>query len=109
MQPTKLLRLLPALLLLLSAIFPALAAGPRSTDLNLANQAELEMVKGIGPQLSERILDERSRGHFSSWQDFIARMKGIGPSQASRLSAAGLRIEGEGYADAGDALPAPAK
>jgi competence protein ComEA len=109
MQPSKLLRLMPALLLLLGAIFPALAAGPRSTDLNLANQAELEMVKGIGPQLSERILDERSRGRFASWQDFIARMKGIGPSQASRLSAAGLRIEGEGYAGAGDALPAPAK
>lgn len=109
MQPSKLLRLLPALLLFLGAIFPALAAGPRSTDLNLANQAELEMVKGIGPQLSERILDERSRRRFSSWQDFIARMKGIGPSQASRLSAAGLRIEGEGYAGTGDSLPAPAK
>jgi competence protein ComEA len=109
MQPSKLLRPLPALLLMLGAIFPALAAGPRGTDLNLANQAELEMVKGIGPQLSERILDERSRGRFSSWQDFIARMKGIGPSQASRLSAAGLRIGGEGYVGTGDALPAPAK
>lgn len=106
MLPSKLLPLLPALLLSLVAIFPAQAASPRGTDLNLASQAELEMVKGIGPQLSERILDERARGRFASWQDFIARMKGIGPSQASRLSAAGLRIAGEGYAGTGDGLPA---
>lgn len=109
MQPSKLLRLLPPLLLLLGTSFAGLAAVPRSTDLNLANQAELEMVKGIGPQLSERILDERSRGRFASWQDFIARMKGIGPSQAARLSAAGLRIAGEGYTGTGDAPSGPAK
>lgn len=106
MQPSKSLRLLLAWLLLLGALSPALAAGPRGTDLNHANQAELEMVKGIGPQLSERILDERSRGRFANWQDFIARMKGIGPSQATRLSSAGLRIAGEGYAGIGEELPA---
>jgi competence protein ComEA len=76
------------------AVF-ALAAVPRTTDLNLANQAELEMVKGIGPQLSERILAERAQGRFESWEDFITRMKGIGPSHATRLSAAGLRVAGQ--------------
>lgn len=75
----------------------ALAALPRTTDLNLANQAELEMVKGIGPQLSERILAERAQGRFESWEDFIGRMKGIGPSHATRLSAAGLRVAGQPY------------
>jgi competence protein ComEA len=75
----------------------ASAALPRNVDLNLANQAELEMVKGIGPQLSERILAERANGRFENWADFIARMKGIGPSHASRLSAAGLRIAGQRY------------
>ena len=67
-------------------------------DLNLANQAELEMVKGIGPQLSERILHERTDGPFASWEDFIARLKGLGPSHAARLSAAGLRVAGQPYA-----------
>lgn len=70
----------------------------RTTDLNLANQAELEMVKGIGPQLSERILAERTQRRFDNWDDFVARMKGLGPSHAIRLSAAGLRIGGEAYA-----------
>ncbi len=91
----------------------ALAASPRTTDLNLANQAELEMVKGIGPQLSERILTERAQGRFDSWEDFIGRMKGIGPSHATRLSAAGLRVAGQPYAisqaGSGTAASAPAK
>jgi competence protein ComEA len=84
----------------------ASATGLRGVDLNLANQAELEMVKGIGPQLSERILDERSRGRFTGWPDFVDRMKGIGPSHAARLSAAGLRIEGLPYAGKGEEPPA---
>jgi competence protein ComEA len=84
----------------------ASAVGLRGIDINLANQAELEMVKGIGPQLSERILDERSRGRFADWEDFVNRMKGIGPSHAARLSAAGLRIEGLPYAGKGDEPPA---
>ncbi|MEK8031169.1 helix-hairpin-helix domain-containing protein [Ideonella sp. DXS29W] len=66
-------------------------------DLNLANQAELEMVKGVGPQLSDRILAEREHGRFIDWADFIERMKGIGPTHASRLSAAGMRIRGEPF------------
>jgi competence protein ComEA len=81
----------------------------RLIDLNLANQGRLEMVKGIGPQLSERILAERAQGRFESWPDFIARMKGIGPSHASRLSAAGLRVGGQAYAGSGEEPPAPAK
>ena len=91
----------------------AVAAPAQATDLNLANQAELEMVKGIGPQLSGRILAEREHGRFESWDDFIARMKGIGPSHAARLSAAGLRVSGVPYAAdqaaSGAAPPRPAK
>lgn len=90
------------------AFGPLAAAAQRTTDLNLANQAELEMVKGIGPQLSERILAERANGRFESWDDFIARMKGIGPSHATRLSAAGLRVGAQAYAGSGAAPAVPA-
>jgi competence protein ComEA len=107
-------------LLALSAFGLTLAAGaaaalPRTIDLNLANQAQLEMVKGVGPQLSDRILAERAHGRFESWDDFVARMKGIGPSHASRLSAAGLRVAGQPYgpspvqAGSGAASGPPAK
>jgi competence protein ComEA len=77
---------------------PGWAFAGAAVDLNLANQAELEMVKGIGPQLSERILLERAEGPFADWEDFIARLKGLGPSHAARLSAAGLRVGGQAYA-----------
>ena len=101
-------RCLVAASLALALGLPASAA-QRTIDLNQANQAELEMVKGIGPQLSERILAERTQARFESWTDFIARMKGIGPSHAARLSAAGLRVGGQAYAGSGEAPREPAK
>jgi competence protein ComEA len=89
---------LAMLVISLGAFVPSWALPGGMVDLNLANQAELEMVKGIGPQLSERILEERSRGRFTDWADFIARLKGLGPTHAARLSAAGLRVGGQAYA-----------
>lgn len=87
-----------ALVLSLGVAAASWALPGGTVDLNLANQAELEMVKGIGPQLSAKILEERSQGTFAGWDDFIARLKGLGPSHAARLSAAGLRIAGQPYA-----------
>lgn len=91
------------------ALALAAAFSSHAVELNRANQAELEMVRGVGPQLSERILAERGLGRFQGWEDFIARMKGVGPSSAARLSAAGLRIGGQPYVPAADAASAPAK
>ena len=66
-----------------------------ATEVNLANQAELETVKGIGPSLSEAILAERHRRPFRDWADFTARLAGIGPARAGKLSAAGLTVAGQ--------------
>lgn len=100
-------------MLVVALLGPSLGAaqlvGIGTTDLNLANQAELEMVKGVGPQLSARILAERAQGRFVDWDDFIGRMKGIGPSHAVKLSAAGLRVAGMPYAGKGDSASAPSK
>jgi competence protein ComEA len=74
---------------------PVARANPGSTELNLANQAELEQLKSIGPQLSARILAERTQhGPFVDWADFMRRMKGVGPATARRLSAGGLVVQG---------------
>lgn len=90
---------------LMMSLPSALAA----TEVNLANQAELEQLKGIGPQLCSRILEERAQhGHFSSWDDFMRRMKGVGPATAKRLSEGGLLVAGQPLSAAAPSL-APAE
>jgi competence protein ComEA len=75
------------------------AAGSCSAvDVNKATAAELDAVKGIGPTTSRSIIDERRKhGEFRSWQDFIARTKGLGASKAASLSKEGLTVGGDGY------------
>ena len=75
-----------------------------AVDVNKATPAQLDSIKGIGPATSGRIIDERKKGNFKSWEDFIARVKGIGESNAAKFSAEGLTVGGVGYKGA-----APAK
>ncbi|MBS0292243.1 MAG: helix-hairpin-helix domain-containing protein [Proteobacteria bacterium] len=72
-----------------------------AVDVNLAREADLDGVKGIGPALSARILAERAKGRFQDWRDLIVRVKGIGPAAAVRLSEQGLTVDGAGYAPHG--------
>lgn len=69
-----------------------------AVDVNQASQAELESVKGIGPAVSARILEERKKATFKDWADLIDRVKGIGPGNAVRYSEAGLTVAGAAYA-----------
>ena len=55
-----------------------------AVDVNKATQAELEAVKGIGPSIAGKILDERKKGSFKDWTDFVDRVSGIGPGNACR-------------------------
>ncbi|KAF1046114.1 ComEA family DNA-binding protein [Xylophilus sp.] len=71
-----------------------------ATDVNKATEAELDAVKGIGPATSKLILSERKKGEFKDWNDFIARVKGVGDSRASKLSNEGLTVNGRSYANA---------
>jgi competence protein ComEA len=79
---------------------------PWPVEVNRASQAELEMVRGIGPQLSERLLQARAAGPFRDWADLVARVPGLGPHTARRLSAAGLRLEGQPLAPPAQAASA---
>lgn len=76
------------------AAAPALA----SLDINRATQAELEQLRGVGPQLSERILAARQGRPFTDWDDLRGRVAGLGPAQAARLSREGLTVAGAAYA-----------
>jgi competence protein ComEA len=81
-------KILAVLLMLYAAV--AFAA----VDVNKATAAELDSVKGIGPAISGKIIDERKKGAFKDWQDFIDRVKGVGENNAAKFSAEGLTVNG---------------
>ena len=83
-----------ALALFTAAVFAA------SIDANKATQAELEAVKGIGPVISAKILDERKKGDFKDWNDMVTRVKGVGEGNAAKFSAQGLTVNGAAFAGA---------
>ena len=65
-------------------------------DVNKADQAALDGVKGIGPKMSKSILDERKKGgDFKDWADLEGRVNGVGEKNAIRLSDAGLTVNGK--------------
>ena len=85
-----------------------LGAAYAAVDINKATQAELESVKGIGPAMSGKMLDERKKSPFKDWPDVIERVSGVGPGNAAKFSGNGLTVNGAGFsgasvADAGKA------
>lgn len=83
-------------ILALASAFYAVASFA-AVDVNKATPADLDGIRGVGPGLSTRILDERKKGNFKDWDDFITRIRGIGDSNAPKFSAAGLTVNGESF------------
>ena len=81
-----------ALVALLSA-----AACFAAVDLNKATAADLDGIKGIGPAMSSKILEERKKGNFKDWDDFVARVNGVGPGNAAKFSKDGLNVNGAAF------------
>lgn len=68
-----------------------------TTEVNQANAAELDSLKGVGPALSSRILAERKKRDFTDWTDLMTRVKGIRPASAAKLSDQGLTVQGQAF------------
>lgn len=80
---------------LIALIWSAMALA--AVDVNKASAADLDSIKGIGPAMSSRILEERKNGQFKDWADFINRVKGVGDASATKLSAQGLTVNSSSY------------
>lgn len=78
-----------------------------AVDVNKANAADLDGVKGIGPSLSGKILKERNKGNYKDWPDLMHRVSGMGEKSSAKFSAQGLTVNGSGYQ--GGAAVEPAK
>ena len=66
-------------------------------DVNQANEAELDSVKGMGPTLSAKVLKARALGPFKDWRDLMQRVSGIRQHKAQQFSEQGLTVDGQAF------------
>ncbi|MFT5534457.1 MAG: competence protein ComEA [Burkholderiaceae bacterium] len=79
-------------------VFTRVCFAAATVDVNQADQAALDGIRGVGPRLSQTILDERKKGgNFKDWLDLEQRVKGIKKKSAVRLSNAGLTVDGHSH------------
>ncbi len=81
-----------------------------AVNINTADAAALQSVKGIGPAKARAILDEREKnGAYKDAADLVARVSGIGAKSVQKLQQEGLSIEaGSTPVDATATSPAAA-
>ncbi|HEU4845481.1 MAG TPA: helix-hairpin-helix domain-containing protein [Burkholderiaceae bacterium] len=84
------------LLLAVVTLIATMSFAFAQVEVNKADAAALDSVKGIGPAKSKAIIEERSKGgDFKDWADLEKRVKGIGEKNAVKLSEAGLQVNGK--------------
>ncbi len=98
--------MLKKILTLVAMLYAALSFA--AVDVNKGTAADLDGIKGIGPGISGKIVDERKKGNFKDWNDFIERVKGVGEGNAAKFSAEGLTVNGAGFKGAAATTPAAA-
>ena len=87
--------MLKKLLMLCVALMLSVGAAFAAVDVNTADQAALESVKGLGPVKSQAIIDERTKnGPYKDADDLANRVKGLGTKSVANLENAGLTIGG---------------
>src|SRR5262249_55578995 len=59
-------------------------APTEAIEVNSATQADLQKLPGIGPKISQRIVDERAKRPFTSVSD-LRRVPGIGPKTLEKI------------------------
>ncbi|MGB7479459.1 MAG: helix-hairpin-helix domain-containing protein [Burkholderiaceae bacterium] len=88
--------MLKKFLLALAVLVATTGLAFAQVEVNQADQAALDGIKGIGPTISKQILDERKKnGSFKDWADLQKRVRGIGDANSTKLSDAGLTVNGQ--------------
>ena len=92
------------ILLALFAFFVTCGLAFAAVDINSADEAGLDAIKGVGPAKAKAIVEERKKnGPFKSLDDVSARVKGIGEK-----TVAGWKKDGS-VSVGGGSSAAPAK
>jgi competence protein ComEA len=64
-------------------------------DLNQATRAEIEAVRGVGVELTDRLLAAREQGPFQDWGEARKRVKGLGKRALMGFAEAGFHIRNQ--------------
>lgn len=93
------------ILLALVAFFLSVGFAFAAVDINSADEAGLDAIKGVGPAKAKAIVEERKKnGPFKSLDDVAARVKGIGEK-----TVAGWKKDGSVSVGGGGGAPVAAK
>ena len=63
-------------------------------EINQANEAELDSIKGMGPAMTRKVLNARAEKPFINWKDLMSRVTGIGKNKAQQFSDQGVLVNG---------------
>jgi competence protein ComEA len=63
-------------------------------EINQANEAELDSIKGMGPAMTRKVLAARTERLFMNWTDLMSRVTGIGKAKAQQFSDQGVLVNG---------------
>ena len=66
-------------------------------EINQANEAELDSIKGMGPAMTRKVLAARADKLFTDWKDLMSRVAGIGKAKAQQFSAQGVLVNGQSF------------
>lgn len=84
-------RILPALACCAGLLAAPTGAALAAVDVNQADETALTAIKGVGPAMARRIVEERGKqGAFKDADDLAHRVKGLGPKSVARLQTEGL-------------------
>jgi competence ComEA-like helix-hairpin-helix protein len=64
-----------------------------SVDMNTVDQAALERIQGVGPNLASKVIDYREQnGPFKTWDD-LKKIPGMSPAMIDNLQRQGVTID----------------